>query len=438
MKYRVPATAGEWGFLTAGTALLVGAQLMFGALTGESAVAFAACWSAVALVGAFVLPAPDAGSLRTLAIPAIGFLVVIVMAMLSLTDFIPGTSQPIWSRLGLPPSASVDRSETLLEIVKLAGLGMTFLVGWGLGERDTTALRAVKVAAYSGAVFAGIAIIMHLAGVGPKTQAGRLEATFLNPNTAGALFGAVLCLNAGLAMRAVRQVRAGLGRLGLLVPLAGCAIAGSALVITYSRGALTATVIALIAMVLARAFARRWSVRRLAMVVGGFVVAAIILFTVSGVLSARFSTVGSDALLRRFIFDSHWKAFTEAPLLGYGLGGFDTVNRMRLTAANYASLWNIRSAENVYLQWLVEGGLLTAIPMFATIGFVCYRASVQTLRRRAMLGPLHALLAVDLVFLLHGIVDFALQTYSIALFWSFLLGLQLALSGASLRRGAPQ
>lgn len=431
----MPASAGEWSFLAACAVLLLGGHLAFGALTGEAAAVLAAGWAALALAGALALSRPDPRRLSSLIAPAIGFAAVMLMATLSLTDILPGTAQPIWGELGLPASASIDRSETLLEMLKLAGLAMAFLVGWGLGERDTTALRMLKVAAYTGGAFAAIAIVMHVTGAGPKTQAGRLEATFLNPNTAGALFGASLCLNVGLALRAFRQAGSGPGRLGFLIAVASSVLCLAALLMTFSRGALAATAAAITAMIFIRAFARRWRRRHVAMGLGGLAAGAILVFAVGGPLVDRFATLGGDAMLRRYMFDSHWRTFSDAPWLGYGLGGFDTINRIRLDAENYAALWNIRSAENVYLQWLVEGGLLTAIPMFATVGLICIQTTSQTLRRRAMLGPLHALLAVDLLLVLHGAVDFALQTYSIALLWSVLLGLQLSWSASSLRRG---
>ncbi len=45
-----------------------------------------------------------------------------------------------------------------------------------------------------------------------------------------------------------------------------------------------------------------------------------------------------------------------------------------------------------------------------------------------MMTWLLALLAVDALILLHGLVDFSLQTTSVAAFWAFVLGLQLSLS----------
>lgn len=438
MDHHPPVSRKEAVYLAGCASLLLCAPLLFGALAGEASAAIAAGWSCLALVGALSLSRRDVRAFRPLIICAAGFAVTLVFAGLSLTDVIPGTAQPIWAQSGLDPAATLDRSETRLEIMKLSGLGMTFLVGWGLGCRDDTASRAFKVATWSGVAFAGIGIVMHLAHFGPKTQPGRLEATLLNPNTAGALCGAVLCLCIGMALGSFRQARQGSDRWWFALAMAGSLVAFSALLLTFSRGALAATALAMAAMLVARAVARRWTAAQMAIGAGAFAAAGVLLLIVNVQLASRLSALGADALLRRYIFDSHWRAFTEAPVLGYGLGGFDTLNRIRLSADNYASLWNIRSAENVYLQWLVEGGVLTALPMFATIGFVVARTATQAVRRRAMLGPLHALLAVDLVFLLHGIVDFALQTYAIAVFWSFLLGLQLSWSARSSRRVAGQ
>ena len=46
---------------------------------------------------------------------------------------------------------------------------------------------------------------------------------------------------------------------------------------------------------------------------------------------------------------------------------------------------------------------------------------------------LFALIAANLAVLVHGVTDFALQTPSVALMWSYLLGLQFSMSQGSQR-----
>jgi hypothetical protein len=72
--------------------------------------------------------------------------------------------------------------------------------------------------------------------------------------------------------------------------------------------------------------------------------------------------------------------------------------------------------------------------MFGCIAAVVIFTFRGALRRSRMTSVLFALLAVDVVFLVHGMSDFALEMYSMAAFWSVLLGLQFSLSQGSSRR----
>ena len=72
--------------------------------------------------------------------------------------------------------------------------------------------------------------------------------------------------------------------------------------------------------------------------------------------------------------------------------------------------------------------MLGALPMFGLLGLLMWRAFRRTLQRSRMTSQLFALLAVDVVFLVHGASDFALETYSMAAFWAYLLGFQVRLS----------
>lgn len=97
-----------------------------------------------------------------------------------------------------------------------------------------------------------------------------------------------------------------------------------------------------------------------------------------------------------------------------------------MTSANVETLWSVRAAHNVYLQWLEEAGLFGALPMFALVGLILILSIRRSLRLRTGRSQHHALVASNLVVLIHGTADFALQVPSIAAFWAFLLGLQFA------------
>ena len=421
-------------FIGACVVLLFAGHALYGALAGEASLMMVGGWALLLLLGAS-WPRWEVERFRPVLVwPAIFFGLTVLVALLSLTGVAPGT-RPIWAVIGLPDASTVDKSATILEIVKLLGLACAFSVGFGLGERERLGLKTIKAIVYCGAAFCLLAVITFAAGLATQTQHDRLEAFFLNPNTAGSFCAAILCLCAGLVIRGARQVRA-TGRWdGLAGSLLCAVIALTALLMTNSRAASAVAVLGLGLIIVWQTLAGRLKVRHaigVAAIVGGVILIAVL---ASGRVVSRIGSLDEDASLRGLIGAVHWRAFTDAPWMGHGLGSFETVNRTRLTADTFGSLWNIRSAENVYLQWLEEAGLLGALPMFACIGVILGVTALNISRRRSMLSPLHALMAVNLVFILHGAVDFGLQTPSISTFWAFLLGLQLAWSeGSSSRR----
>ncbi len=432
MDFLPPATFKQRAYIIACALLVVAGHLAFGALTAETSLGLVIAWAGLLIVGALTVDRPRHATLKPLILPAAGFGLVLVFTLLTLVTLPHGAGHPIWEVAGLPGRVSVDPSETQLEFLRLLGLGCVFVVGWGLGLQDATALRAFKAVTYAGGIFVVIALIAHLAGLAPKTQAGRLEAMFLNPNTAGALAGAILCLATGLALRSLRRARNGAGLLALPGPFACCLLAGTALWLTHSRGAIAATAAALAFLLVAQGVTRRWRVKHFLIVCGAFVVIVAAALSAPG-MAERLTSLGDDSRLRHYIFDATLRTVGEAPWLGHGLGTFDTVTRSHLSPDSYPLLWNIRAAENVYAQWLLEAGWLGAAAMFSTVGALIVVALRQTGRRRSMLGPLHALIAVDLVFILHGVTDFALQNYSMSIFWALLLGLQFSWSGNNSR-----
>ena len=67
-----------------------------------------------------------------------------------------------------------------------------------------------------------------------------------------------------------------------------------------------------------------------------------------------------NAAFRDLVAGNAWRAFWAAPLAGHGLGSFDTVFKTAMTPATFPALWNIHAAENLYMQWLVEAGVIGA------------------------------------------------------------------------------
>jgi O-antigen ligase len=424
------------GIALAGLGLIFLAHLAYGVLRIEANL-IAVGASALLLLACLAVPnlRRDLLRIRGLGLPAALFALTLLMGLVSLTPYALGGPHPTWDYVGLGPgSATLDRSATLLELVKLLGLGCLFLVGAATGASDGRAKTAVNLLLLLAVLFGLWAFISFATGVQFQTQRGRLEGTLMSPNTAGTFFAALLVISLGPLMRNLRGVspgralQAATGYWIALLVLAVCLLA------TASRGAALGAGAGIVGLVLMLIFAGRVSWGRVSLITLGALLAAVgALYMFGENLINRFTEVEESAIGRAELFAMHWRAFMASPLSGYGLGSFDTIHRTLLDTTSVDELWRIRATHNVYLQWLEEAGLAGALPMFAAIAAVMLISLLRGARRSRMTYVLFALMASNLVFLVHGMSDFALQTPSMALMWAYLLGLQFALSQGSQR-----
>ena len=415
---------------------------LYGAMLPEPALAEALVWAALL---AWALSTRwgrrELGRAPPLAVPGILFGLTIAAAFWSLTPYVPGGPHPAWSYVGRRGSAAIDPSVTAIEIVKLLGMACTFMVGVLLGRSDERARPVLKALVYCGAAFGAVMFVLYVSGHGADSGRPRFEANFASPNTAGTLSGLLLVLAVAATRSAIRKgggdERAGpLARAG--APAAAALLSAALLIATASRGALTATAAALVLQFVWDAMSsksrKRWIVAGAAV---GVVVAVVLALSVGELALTRFMELsGNSAEHRQIMAAEHWKAFLASPLNGYGLGSFDALNRALLTSQTYQAMWSVRALHQVYIQWLEEAGLFGAVPMFLCIASILWATVRGTLGRSRMRTWLHALIACDLLVLLHGFTDFALQTPSVASLWALLLGVQIAASQGSGRRGA--
>jgi O-antigen ligase len=392
--------------------------------------------NSVLLLVALATPAVrgDLGRLRGLGWPAGFFAATVLVIVWSMTPYVPGGPHPVWAYVGEGPSAAtMDKSQTLLQLIKLLGLGGAFMLGCALGVSDSRARAALEAMLALGAALGFWAFVTFAGGaLGPGVS--RLPGSFGNANTSATLFGMLLAIALGTGVSRARAA-AGRGRFAETAPYWGAGLVFAACVLaTASRGGFTATAAGLVAFALLHAFGGRgrWT-RSTVGVPVGLVVVAVLLAVAGGQLVDRFSATAWELDGRRQIFHAHWQAFLDAPWMGYGLGAFDALNRVILDASNLEALWRVRAAHNVYLSWLEQAGVIGAAPMFLCIGAVILTTLRRTTHRTRFTAPLFGLLAADAVVLAHGVTDFALETYSMAAFWSLLLGLQFAASQGSRR-----
>jgi len=419
----------------AGPALIFTAHGLYGAMLPQASLSVAL---AAAILAGACLTSPtlrnELSRVRGLTLPAFLFAAVILVALWSLTPLVPGGPHPIWAYLQVTPgAATVDKSITTLEIVKLLALGCVFMLGIMTGGSDARARLAIDLLLLLGAALALWSVFAFVGGMG--SAASRLEGPFLSANTAATLFGSMLALCLGPA---VSRFRSGLvrNRRADLAPYGAAALIFLVcLLMTASRGGFAAAAAGLATFGVLQIVDGRARLSRVtALALIGLGIVAVLFVTAGDLLLARLFEQGWDLEGRRIVFDVHWDAFRKAPLMGYGLGSFDTVNRTLLDAGNMRDIWTVRAAHNVYLSWLEQGGLLAAVPMFGCVATLMIATFRNALRRSRMKAILFALLAADVVILVHGATDFALEMYSMAVFFSYLLGLQFRVAQGSSRR----
>jgi O-antigen ligase len=439
--------------------LVFGAILDFGAAWNEPALFCAALQSAWALgLTIYYLPRSKPLRLSGLQIAAAtAFAALLIWSLITLTPFGRFGVPQVWRLIGSPGALTVDRAATQIEIFKLAGLGAMVLAGLAIAQVERRADRAINLLLWAGVLYAIWAIssfadnAAFVLGREKHYHVDRLTGSFFSANTAASLFG-VLALVAWItALRNVRGlIRA--GRIDLVRPsrqlieaLLRFAMTGLfwvALLLTISRAAFVATglclvlvtVVELVEMLGRRQVAAGKIIGYTAPVVLGMIV--LFAATIGQRFVSQFSALGADKDVRSAIFDTYVHAIEGAPLPGFGLGSFRAVNGSLIDDANFAVLWNLGAAHNIYLQWLLEGGIigagLMAIAMLLMLADVAgRRIGGETGRTRATIA-----LMVSALLLLHNAVDYSIQVPAIAALWALLLGLGAGVSSRAERRAS--
>lgn len=418
----------------AGPVLIFAGHTLYGAMLPQTALILTAI--AAALVGACLLRPKlrrDLLRLDGVLLPAALFGAAILVASWSLTPWVPGGPHPVWAYLHISPgAATIDKSATLVETIKLLGLGCFFVLGLGSGAMDRRGKLAINAILALAAALAAWVLLRFVTGA--RTGGNRLEATFHSANTAGTIFAVSFVMAMGPLVQRLTEPRR--PDLPGAAPFAAAALLFLAcLFATASRGAFMAVAAGLLVLGLLFVFSGKLKLSRAVLIGGaGGLLLATLLGAAGEVLIERLMHAPPEFNSRSFVYQVHWQAFLDSPLFGYGLGTFDTVNRMLLNPATVGRLWDIRAAHSVYLGWLEEAGLIGALPMFGCVAAVVAGTVRKTLSRSRMVPVLFALVGVDAVYMAHGAVDFALQMFSVAAMWAYLLGLQLSLAQGSSRQ----
>ncbi|PSJ38273.1 hypothetical protein C7I55_17595 [Sphingomonas deserti] len=259
----------------------------------------------------------------------------------------------------------------------------------------------------------------------------RFTGTLSNANVAGVYFAML----AVLAFARLIQARpsGGFARARSQAALARfCGYAAAltmligACVITGSRSANAAAVVALVLLPLWRTLRRRGAEIWFGLAVSAAVVGLVALFGLSDLVLDRLALASSEFALRVLMWRHYAGLVEAAPLHGYGLGVFPILNAYALPDPRTAqALWMVNSAHNLFLQLLLQGGLPYLLLICLAAGWVGSGIVGQG-RRSLWAGGSDALVAALFVVFACSMIDIVLDVPGMVSLAMFVAGLAWA------------
>lgn len=428
----LPSVLKTWAAPALYAALLVFGFALRGSDLPEWSLLISALWAVFATV---MWAVPQKKADERLAQPALGLLALTFVVLCGILVLEPVLASP----------ATFDLSAFVVAFLKLLGLACAFMAGLRLCSDNDGARRVTDAVLAGGAIWAGAAILLQVVdpytiyGVAKVGSPGRLTGAFTSPNSAATLFGSLAVLAWGRTLsRYINSDRYEFFERVDPVYVGEFAVCMTALVMSLSRMGWLATAAALLGLTLIM-FRKRIS---LPVFAGGLIAVAVALCLAmqlsSFTMLDRLGKLQSDIDTRHMLFSAHAAAGMRHPVTGWGFGSFITVNNSVVTPATYPALWPVRAAHNVYLQWFEETGAsgLAALVVLnlAVMGTVLWGA----IRKKRMGDRLWAVLFAYLVFLVHGLTDYAFQETSLSLYAAVILGAGFAMATRAERGSQPE
>jgi O-antigen ligase len=328
---------------------------------------------------------------------------------------------------------SVNPPATWNRLMGLLAYGGIF---WQLARTDARAHQVLRALAVGGLLYAAYGLLEAFNG-----DTGVVTSTFVNRNSYATHAGITLFCGLGLVLHALtRRAPAGaslrrialdaLSRLDgpLAIGVMTSLVAGTALLLTQSRGAFVALCAALVAFV--------WSLRRMALVTarGFFKASAVfsiglffaIVWLAGESTLGRFQDADVHALNRLAYYRTTWTAIQDRPLLGTGYGTYADAFK----AYNHpdTGTYFLDKAHNTYLQVIMELGWPAAAALFTSLGLLVLRCLQGLFRPGRSVAYPAALAACSVLVAVHALVDFSLEMPANAATYALLLGVGCAQS----------
>lgn len=414
-------------------------HLALGGNRGDLSLSFTLVHAAI-LGGVLVTPWGQQGlqSLRGWTTIAILFGLVLLAIGLSLIP-LPTGGEAVWGEIGEKSRAAIYPLGVIEEATKLVDCASVFTLAGILACERQRSLSMMRLLIISAAIFGAACLILEalspvsvFAWQKPSITRFRVSGLFSSANTAATVFGLNALISAGGLLRGISNLRHHrlTRRLSELVhacpvELLAFVLNVECLLLSGSRGGIVSFCIAFGVLMIWRGRQIRGAALAIGLLVGAFIAIA---FLSGGIAIHRYVSA-AYARDDRVAWDlMSLRLALSAPFQGFGLGSFPLIFQSTTTPQNYSVISWAGSAHNLYLQWLVEGGLLAAIPMIATIGWILKQCleGIPKIGAAAIWRP--TLVCATLLVFVHSFVEYSVQEPSIAILFSLLLGASIGFS----------
>lgn len=391
-----------------------------------------------------------------LAIPAgLSVLVVSWILLQSLPGGVFGLHHPLWDQasdvLGTPlvSSISIDPEGARIHLFRLLIYAAVFYAAWQIGYRRDSAMLIVKAVAVVGVGYAAYGIVQYSSDKPfilwfPKwTYRDDVTSTFVNRNSFATYAGLAVIANLLIFCNTLTSKVDSSSRTTVVLStienllwrgkwaVVGLAVTGSAVLLSHSRGGVTATLFAVVTFSLAVAAAPSLRSRYQLIFMVCVLVGCATLFAISGkglLVRVAETPIATDG--RNDIYGAMLRAIDDNVWVGAGLGSFRFLYPI-YQEKTFDGVMDF--AHDDYLENALDLGLPGAILLFSTIVFLIgYCVVGIKTRRRDAIFPCVALSASVLVGV-HALVDFSMQIPAVAVSYATLLGIGTAQSTSTRR-----